>query len=100
MMPVVTHTAECRGVRPVANALGMSVTATATVGFGMSAITHNRSIMACSSGACSALTTLAPIDLRASLSEKYHCPQARATVMTRPTTALPEKEMRTAPNAT
>ncbi len=64
MMPVVTHTAECLGERPVAKALGMSVTATATRGLGMSASAHSRSIMACSSGACSGSTTLAPIDLQ------------------------------------
>ena len=78
MMPVVTQTTEWLGVRPVAKALGMSVTATATRGLGMSASTHSRSIIACSSGACSGVTSRPPIDFSASRSEKYHCPQAIA----------------------
>ncbi len=84
MMPVVTHTAECFGVRPVAKALGMSVTAMATRGLGMSASAHSRSIMACSSGAWCGSTTWALIDLSASESEKYHCPQAIASTITKP----------------
>ena len=45
-MPVVTHTTARLGERPVANALGMSVSAIATRGFGMSAIAQSRSISA------------------------------------------------------
>ena len=44
----------------------------ATFGFGRSAIAHRRSIMACSSGAWSRSTILAPEASRASLAEvKY-----------------------------
>ena len=45
-MPVVTQTTACCGrTRPVANALGTSVSAIATRGLGMSAIAQSRSIM-------------------------------------------------------
>ena len=37
MIPVVAHTVALRGERPIANALGMSVSATATFGLGRSA---------------------------------------------------------------
>ncbi len=90
MMPVVTQTTEWLGVRPVAKAFGMSVTATATRGLGMSASTQSRSIMACSSGACSGVTSLPPMDLSASRSEKYHWPHAMPRVITRPEAQLPE----------
>ena len=45
-MPVVTQTTERSGDRPVANAFGMSVSAIATRGLGMSASAHSRSIIA------------------------------------------------------
>ena len=68
----MTATAECFGLRPVANAFGMSESMTATRGFGRSAIAQSRSTMSCSSGACSGVTTLAPDASSASLSEvKY-----------------------------
>jgi hypothetical protein len=41
-MPVVTHTTDRSGDRPVANAFGMSRSATPTRGFGMSASAHSR----------------------------------------------------------
>ena len=46
MMPVVAHTVAFLGERPIANAFGMSVSATATFGFGRSAWMHSRSIIA------------------------------------------------------
>ena len=49
--PVVTATAECFGLRPVANAFGTSVGMIATRGLGRSAIAQSRSIMSCSAGA-------------------------------------------------
>ncbi len=52
MMPVVAHTVADLGERPSANAFGIEVCATATFGFGRSACTHSRSIIACSCGAC------------------------------------------------
>ncbi len=65
----MTATAECFGLRPVANAFGMSVGITATRGFGRSASAQSRSTIACSSGACSGETTLAPDVASAILSE-------------------------------
>ena len=53
MMPVVAQTVADLGERPSANAFGIAVWATATFGFGRSACTHRRSIIACSCGACS-----------------------------------------------
>ncbi len=69
---MVTATTECLGLRPVANAFGMSFSAIATCGFGMSASAQSRSTMPCSSGACSGVTTRAFMAAIASLSEKYH----------------------------
>ena len=60
-MPVVTQTTEWLGERPVAKALGSGVSAIATRGFGMSAIAQSRSIMPCSSGASSGVTSRAPM---------------------------------------
>src|SRR5262245_6396573 len=98
MMPVVTQTTAWSGDRPVANALGRSVWAIATRGFGMSARATRRSTMPCNSGASSGVTTLAFIAVSASRSEKYHWAQARPT-----TTMMPKKKLvyaiRIAPNA-
>ena len=41
--PVVAHTTAALGLRPVANALGMSTSAIATRGLGMSASAQSRS---------------------------------------------------------
>src|SRR6478735_8627730 len=71
-MPVVTTTAEWPGERPVANAFGNSVSAIPTRGLGMSASTHSRSIIACSSGASSGVTSRARIAFIATESELYH----------------------------
>ena len=59
--PVVTQTTERDGDRPVANALGMSVSATATRGLGMSAMAHSRSMAPWSWGACSGVTIRPPM---------------------------------------
>ena len=71
-MPVVTQTTERSGERPVANALGTDVSATPTRGLGMSASAQSRSIMPCSSGASSGVTSRARIAFIATLSELYH----------------------------
>ena len=64
--PDVAHTTACFGLRPVANALGMSVSAIATCGFGMSAAAHSLSTIAWSSGA-SCGVTMRPCIRRANL---------------------------------
>jgi hypothetical protein len=70
--PVVTHTVEFDGERPIANAFGIVVSAIASFGIGRFACTHRRSTIPNSSGACDGETSCAPIDARASLSEvKY-----------------------------
>ena len=71
-MPVVTQTTARSGERPVAKALGMSRSATPTRGLGMSAIAQSRSIMPCSSGASSGVTSRARIARMATLSEDHH----------------------------
>ena len=80
---MVTQTTARLVLRPVANALGMSVSAIATAGLGMSAIAHSRSTMACSCGACSGVTTRADIENRATRSEKYHWAHAEPPAMIR-----------------
>ena len=75
-MPVVTQTTERSGERPVANALGRRGRRSATRGLGMSAIAHSRSIMPCSSGASSGVTSRARMARIATLSELYHCQTA------------------------
>ena len=57
MIPVVTQTTARLGERPVANALGMSSSEMPTRGLGMSASAQSRSIMPCSSGVSSGLTS-------------------------------------------
>ena len=54
----MTATAACFGLRPVANAFGTSVSITATLGFGRSAIAQSRSTIAWSSGASSSVDDL------------------------------------------
>ncbi len=54
--PVVAHTTAELGLRPVAKALGTSVSAMATRGFFMSARAQSRSMTPCSWGACSGVT--------------------------------------------
>src|SRR5262245_8077886 len=72
MIPVVTQTTACCWLRPVAKALGMSVSAIATFGLGMSARAQSRSTIWCSSGACSGDTSCPRIADRASRSEKKY----------------------------
>ena len=88
MMPVVAHTVALEGERPTANAFGMSVSATATRGLGRSAWTHSRSIIAWNSGACSGVTSRAPIACSASLSDVKNCASSSATAIT-PTKIAP-----------
>ncbi len=59
--PVVTQTTAFCGLRPVAKAFGMSLSATATRGLGMSASAQSRSTAPCSCGYCSGVTRWAPI---------------------------------------
>ena len=68
----MTQTTARLGDRPVANAFGRSMSATPTLGFGMSASWHSRSIMPCSSGASSGVTSRARIARIATLSELHH----------------------------
>ncbi|MCW2835215.1 MAG: hypothetical protein JWN68_3168 [Nocardioides sp.] len=71
-MPVVTHTTERSGDRPVAKALGRAMSATPTRGSGMSARAQSRSIIPCSSGASYGVTSRARIARMAILSEDHH----------------------------
>ena len=82
MIPVVAHTVAFFGERPIANALGIRVSATAIFGLGRSACTHRRSIIACSSGASAGVTSRAPIARSASLSEPNSWNAARPPAMT------------------
>ena len=77
MIPVVAQTVAFFGERPIAKAFGIGVSATATRGFGRSAWTHRRSIIACSSGASCGVTSRAPIARSASLSEANSCSASR-----------------------
>ena len=76
------------GVRPVANAFGTSVSAMATVGFGMSATAQSRSMTPCSCGASSGVTTLPCIAYSAMRSLKYHCANSAPAAITRPSARL------------
>ena len=70
------------GVRPIANALGMCVSMTATFGLGMSAWTHRRSMIPCSCGASCGVTSWAPIARSAISSEAKNWNASRATATT------------------
>ncbi len=72
MRPVVAQTTAELGLRPVAKALGTSVSAMATRGFFMSARAHSRSMTPCSWGACSGVTRWPPMPKRAILSENQY----------------------------
>ncbi len=87
-------------VRPVANAFGMSVSAMATMGLGMSAIAQSRSTMACSWGACSGATTRACIENSASRSENHHCPTADTPAISRTKVADNPTQISTAMSTT
>jgi hypothetical protein len=82
----VTATAECFGLRPVANAFGTSVSMIATRGFGRSASAQRRSTSACSSGASCGVTTRAPDAASASRSDVKNCTiETIAMITTMPT---------------
>ena len=66
------------GLRPVAKALGMSASAMATRGFGMSARAHRRSTTPCSSGSCSGVTMWPCMPHRAILSENQYWQNSEA----------------------
>ena len=70
MMPVVAQTTALFWERPIANAFGTGVSATAIFGFGRSAWMQSRSIIAWSPGASWGETSFAPIAASASLSER------------------------------
>ena len=82
MMPVVQQTTALLGERPMANAFGTLVSAIASLGFGRSAWMQRRSIIACRPGACSGVTSLAPIAARPILSDRNSCPTSSAPRMT------------------
>jgi len=70
------------GLRPVANAFGMSVGTIATRGIGSPAVMHSRCTTAWSSGASAWLTILAPDDRRAILSLVQYCTSSRPPPIT------------------
>ena len=74
---MVAQTTAAFGLRPVANAFGMSVSAMATRGLGMSASAHSRSIAPCSSGASSGVTRWPCIPQSAILSENQYWQNSR-----------------------
>ena len=88
MMPVVAQTVAFLGERPSANAFGIDVLATATFGFGRSACTHRRSIIACSCGASCGVTTRRAHRGSASLSDAKRLQRGEAAGDQRHQTAL------------
>ena len=93
--PEVAQTTAALGLRPVAKALGTSVSAMATRGLGMSASAHRRSITPCSSGACSGVTSLACMANMAILSLKKYWQKSSPKPMTRMSNRLFKKMKRT-----
>ncbi len=85
-MPVVAHTVAFFCERPIAKALGIGVSITHTLGLGRSACTHSLSMMPCSSGSSSGVTSLAPSVESAILSDAKNC---RASMNTAITTMTP-----------
>ena len=99
--PVVTATAACFGLRPVAKALGTSVSTIAIFGLGRSASAQSRSTMSCNSGAWSRSTTFAPAAASASLSEVKYWKKAIAAMITSiPTQPTPVNWNSTTANST
>src|SRR4029453_17724490 len=82
-------------LRPVAKALGRSVSAMATLGLGMSARAQSRSITWCSSGACSGDTSCPRIAARAIRSEKKNWKNRNPPAITTMSTQLFSRTMRT-----
>lgn len=79
----MTQTTALSGLRPVAKAFGISISDTATTGFGMSAIAASRSTTPCSSGYSSRSTTRPRIANSAIRSENQYCaPNTSATITT------------------
>ena len=68
-MPSVAHTAACRGLRPVANALGCAVGETYSRGIGWRAEVASSRTMRYIAGCSASLTGRAPIERSAILSE-------------------------------
>src|SRR5215211_6925945 len=99
-IPVVTQSTACFWFRPVAKALGMSVSAMATLGLGMSARAQSRSTIWCSSGACSGDTSWPRIAARARRSEKKYWKNRKPPAMTTMSTQLFRIAMRTATKTT
>ena len=87
-MPVVTHTVAFLGDRPIANAFGNWVSTSATLGLGRLACTHRRSIIACSSGAWSGVTSWAPMAASPILSEAKSWTSRSTTAITATRAAL------------
>ena len=100
MMPVVAHTVADFGERPSAKAFGIEVCATAIFGFGRSACTHSRSIIACSCGACCGVTTRAPMAASASLSDAKTFSSARPPAMIATVTPLAPEASRATTSTT
>ena len=96
--PVVTQTTAALGLRPVAKALGMSVVAMATRGFGMSASAHRRSTTPWSWGACSGVTSLACMAYMAILALNQYWQNRSPTAMIRIRTRLWRRAKRTPMN--
>ena len=93
MIPVVAHTTALFFERPIANAFGIGVSATAIFGLGRSAWMQSFSIIAWSPGACSGVTCFAPMEASAILSERKSCASSRPAQNTTmiPTPAPSEK---------
>ena len=98
MIPVVAHTTALFFERPIANAFGTAVSATAIFGFGRSAWMQSFSIIAWRPGACSGVTSFAPIEASAILSERKSCASSRPaqiTTIITPTPAPSENSTKT-----
>src|SRR4029450_13548597 len=99
-IPVVTQTTACWELRPVAKALGRSVSAIATLGLGMSARAQSRSTIWCSSGACSGDTSCPRIAARAIRSEKKYWKNRNPPAIRTMSIQLFSSTMRTATKTT
>ena len=91
----MAHTTAALGLRPVANAFGTSVCAMATLGLGMSASAHRRSITPCSCGACSGVTSLACMAYMAILSLNQYWQKRSTAAITRTKTKESPTAIRT-----
>src|SRR5215218_4956015 len=99
-IPVVTQTTAWCWLRPVAKALGRSVSAMATLGLGMSARAQSRSTVWCSSGACSGDTSWPRMAARARRSEKKYWKNRKPPAITTISTQLFRIAMSTATRTT